>query len=745
MKCIKQICSFFCGIVLLSTSIAAHAIIPSSITGVYTVGTPDNCPTTCTVQSGATLNITGAGTTATFSADITVMPTAKLVLNGATIKMATATRIILVQASNSVDSGAMLLINGANALITSVTNTPTVGTLWQGIECQGSAWASVHAGAFVGMNGGTIQYATCAYTHYDPVIGFQDGFGRLYAVNATFKNNIRCLDVGNTWYMPTPREDSIAWIGNYAKNCNFILTSDFPYTPPDMVNMYGAGLIMHSCSFMANNYYATIPANNSNNFNFVNNTTGINSQLSIIWVEKATGAANGSSFSNLKNGLVVQNQYLSYKTIFSNSYLYCINGVSIDGSYNPLIYGNISNGPTPINDQSVPFIYPPYCSFFLRNCPIYIMEKNEIIYDISSVQTGFSGIVVMNSGDADNEVYRNSINAGSVGITSIGTNRSSTGETGLKILCNTSVDREAGIIVMNDPSGTNPVNGVHNLQYVDLGNPANDRSAANIFSRSYTIPYYDVFLETGTNDPSLFLYKYDAANATYENPIYSTPFTIQTANTNTCPAHNTRSTQNTLPLWYIGAKGQTPRFNATFSREERDKQEGARPAKDEVSGLTPEQAENLSNMRSVQNWLAQNKFNWAALPQSQKQLVYDAEQNDAMYAGSIARGLLSRYEGKHYDPIVLFPPKPEGGIAKTNVTSKDKIYPNPTSEGKVWLDWQGGDAVLQISDLSGKTVWSSKVNSGVVSLDIHKLISGTYLAQIQQNGKVVYTQKLVKL
>lgn len=79
-------------------------------------------------------------------------------------------------------------------------------------------------------------------------------------------------------------------------------------------------------------------------------------------------------------------------------------------------------------------------AILLTDCPVFCVEDNTITYSGNQPMT--YGIVVINSGDKTNTLYRNTINNAEVGIQAIGRNRNNTTsptapELGLKFLCNT--------------------------------------------------------------------------------------------------------------------------------------------------------------------------------------------------------------------------------------------------------------------------------------------------------------------
>ncbi|HAF27470.1 MAG TPA: hypothetical protein DCG75_00340 [Bacteroidales bacterium] len=88
-----------------------------------------------------------------------------------------------------------------------------------------------------------------------------------------------------------------------------------------------------------------------------------------------------------------------------------------------------------------------------------------------------------------------------------------------------------------------------------------------------------------------------------------------------------------------------------------------------------------------------------------------------------------------------------GDPLSTNFTIK--MYPNPASEF-VWVDLESEeikDAVIELFDLDGKLVYSSKLNviEGPNKVELGNLNSSQYILRISDNsGIVLQTFKLVK-
>ncbi|MCZ2102252.1 MAG: T9SS type A sorting domain-containing protein [Chitinophagales bacterium] len=73
------------------------------------------------------------------------------------------------------------------------------------------------------------------------------------------------------------------------------------------------------------------------------------------------------------------------------------------------------------------------------------------------------------------------------------------------------------------------------------------------------------------------------------------------------------------------------------------------------------------------------------------------------------------------------------------------LYPNPTSD-KLVIRTHGliDDALVIITDNTGKIVLKNRIISDAVEVDVRHFISGIYFASLSQNGQVIHTQKFIK-
>ncbi len=159
-----------------------------------------------------------------------------------------------------------------------------------------------------------------------------------------------------------------------------------------------------------------------------------------------------------------------------------------------------------------------------------------------------------------------------------------------------------------------------------------------------------------------------------------------------------------------------------------------------------QQVRNLATIFKTLQWLDQHNENWSEMPDNLKMPVYDYEVNDWMYAGAIARTLLTVHENRVYNPVYRMPTKrvsPQNG-KYTLQLKNDGIYPNPASE-VLSVNFNGGETgQLVIFDVTGKEVLREPLNGGPTNISIARLIPGLYIAEISVEGKIRYKEKLVK-
>lgn len=164
----------------------------------------------------------------------------------------------------------------------------------------------------------------------------------------------------------------------------------------------------------------------------------------------------------------------------------------------------------------------------------------------------------------------------------------------------------------------------------------------------------------------------------------------------------------------------------------------------QLDGQESAQVAHIADMYTAVQWLQQNDGDWDGLPGTMKDQVYDYEQEDAMFAGAIARSLLAQYEGRSYDPIYV---APEETYAPMNYTVKldnaNRIYPNPATD-HLLVSYTGNNAVLVLTDMAGREVLRQSLNGNRTIINIGKLPAGMYYAAIWSGTTILYQQKVVK-
>ncbi len=688
-----------------------------------------------------------------------------------------------------------------NSLVTSINSS--VNDMWGGIKAEEGIRYYGTGPAKTYMDGSTIQYSKCAWTTgvYIPPYGSTSN-PVIFAQADTFRNNIRNIysSESGTPQLAGSTLDPAQSLDIHL--CTFDYTEDFPLNPPDMVYLednVANSVLFSSCSFLGK---TTSPAY----------TTGINGVNTECIVQKDPYASYNSRFVNLKKGITnTANLTAERHMTVKNTFFYCRYAIDLSSNVGSSILNCSFAGPVPL-DPSIDPSTADYCFIFLRNCTSYAVEGNAWGYDIPDNWRNKAGLVVMNSGPANNEIYRNGRNSPvSLNIQALGTNKSVSGMTGLKILCNQNALSNYDISVMKDVA-VNSNNGIHNLQYIQGINPSLDISAANRFTAlPYPIvaPYGNYYIEPGVNNLAQFVYKYNT-NTPNEKPNNTNVPLLLMTNANTCPPHNTSTPPPPFPFssFIIQLHNAEDQINSiesnpapTYSdtvhlsyllsrhsaiidsvidpyRRNADIDSiilvyqqvkvgyhyrvmlaaayGDKSRYDDATqtllqtldnySLTADEQEQINRaitMYTVIQWLDNNNNDWAKLPEEMKQSVYDADMQDPMYAGAIARYLRVKYEGFEYDPIFRSPEALSPLSASMTLKQQEIIYPNP-AHNKLFVRWAEDNATLTLTSINGEVLLRQSLQHGVTGIPLDKLAAGVYIAQIEVGSKMVYKQKIIK-
>jgi len=820
---IKHLSKILCGL-LLCNAIASHATIPNSITGLYNVFGSDNCPTTCTVQNGGTLTISGAGITATFSGSITVMPGGKLYIqNGATVKMAANTKIAVKGGSAAVNAGGALYVH--NGHITSTA--PNV--FWSGIETStsgypGTAYVQIGDPTLLSNQDNLVENAIVGLRNYDsgnPNINATSG-GALDVRYSTMRNNIRHLALYNSQSFATP--DNIVNAGSTIsmlklfQYVTFINTATFnpPVAPVDMVYLNNCTNIpLWSCQFHNYNtpaYNTTLKGINAVNASFFLQSYPYSSNPQTTYRCAMTGFGTAVAATN---ALQTNRVCIVANTDFDS----CTYTVNFSGCFKPLIVNTTIHM---LQNSGV-----TQGGIYMDNCTGYTVEANNI--SAVGIKNIF-GILPRNSGTAANQVYRNAVVNCETGVEAMGINRSADGFNGLQILCNnlSSVYKSGIYVVPTSPTIPPPSFGIaiQQMNVVTLSNPATNvfASAANTFSNGSPLTSdFKVYPTSYVITPySGIFYRYSPAVAGQKpvNTNLATANIIATTYNSTCPAQtpgskptpypfsmfvqnnaaiekqirdvktdDIASTDPTEILAYLhtqqaklingiidyyqymdytdttGKGDYTDSIARVYQQvtigyeyqiylasafADKGRYDDAISTLNAIPGqyiLNDEETtyiNNLNDLFTVRQWLYQNDNSWDRIPGNLKDRVYQHEQDDAMFAGAMARSLLAQYEARNYDPIYIAPEDTDAPMgSKVKPGSANNIYPNPATD-HLLVSHTGDNAVLVLTDMTGREALRQPLNSNQTIINIKNLPSGMYYAVIWSGVAIQYQQKVVK-
>jgi hypothetical protein len=78
----------------------------------------------------------------------------------------------------------------------------------------------------------------------------------------------------------------------------------------------------------------------------------------------------------------------------------------------------------------------------------------------------------------------------------------------------------------------------------------------------------------------------------------------------------------------------------------------------------------------------------------------------------------------------------------TNELQLFKLYPNPSADGLFQLQGDMGNALMIISDMSGRIIENKLASTTENTLDIRPFGKGIYILRVQAGNKI-FTQKLI--
>jgi len=390
----------------------------------------------------------------TWATDLTMDRSVK-VKRGATLTINSVIKFP-PQAKTYIEPGAALLVKGG-------TLTNACYGMWQGIEVWGNSRLTqnnanqgyINLSENAVVENARIAISTCQ-SDKDGDIDWRTTGGIIIAKNCTFRNNYKAVQ-----FLAYSHPNT----SNF-RNVTFETTAPFIdgiSTPSDFVSLYGIhGAGFHGCTFRN----TTTTDNKSPEENHGNGIYSINSHYTIDDYEYCLVPIDPcpdpqiirSSFSGLHYGV---------KAVASDPAFYVnIKTTDFDSNYRSVYLDNADYSTVNLNTFHIPAYTLTndslYC-LYLNNCTGYSVQENYFksqFYPISIDQTPrpYIGIIVNNSGEADNEIYNNRFDSIPWGIIAQDKNRNANGSDGLRIKCNdfTSIHYDIAVVL----SGTHPTWGI---------------------------------------------------------------------------------------------------------------------------------------------------------------------------------------------------------------------------------------------------------------------------------------------
>lgn len=417
--------------------------------------------------------------------NITIKDGGKLTIKG-TVSNAETAKIV-------VEPGGELIVNGG--LLTKSLCTD----FWEGIQVRGNSNLSQvtqNQGAVRLMNDATVEYAVVGVQAYgidnNGNLISNSGGGIVLATNAIFSNNkiaIKINDYVNTNIFGVPQANESVVLSN-------LIQVDNDYF--ELTNIEPKGVVLSSVKTVS-----------------INGNTFNNSSSSLSGI--ATDVFN-SDVSIQK--YIVPNTYSGWEYgvkasgMRSSSYV-CLNENVFTNNGTSVLLNGISNSTCIFNEFN---LEPTQTGLYLDNCTDFEVEENTFYGGWNPTRPDNTvGLVVNNSTNNINEVYKNYFNEVHYSVLAQNSNRGDNGD-GLTFKCNTFTDNGFDIAVTADPGTNNP--GIAAIQGSNVDAP--DAPAGNIFSCSGSYgTYTDI-----NNEEMLFTYFHHVFPSENLMPEYYTDLTV---------------------------------------------------------------------------------------------------------------------------------------------------------------------------------------------------------------------------
>jgi hypothetical protein len=493
----------------------------------------------------------------------------------------------------------------------------------------------------------------------------------------------------------------------------------------------------------------------------------VGAQCTALMVPCPESGMTHSVFSNLTRGVYGINTGSPHGASVSRSdFSGVTSGVYLSGYSSPEMILNTFNVPGSLS-QFQPQI-PPY-GIYLDYCTGYHVEENA--FESTDPTPNSAGIIINNSGTADNEIYRNTFTNLRYGSAAQDVNKHpSDGITGLCFVCNTYKSTDAEIVVTRSGNYSRSV-GVSEYQHQHLS--GTNAPPFNLFYANYAATHFDIF-----NNCYPFTYPYPVSAPAPMGYVYQ-PIHVSTT---VSPNGLTGSFTSTC-VSKIGNGGALPDKDATSGDDpgagyqsmvenlklknsvrsafelavlylnmgevsEADKTLNSIPS--QFTLLADERTDYLdfSSVYLVMRELRLNLQTVNDLSDKQAETLKRIMEMNHNLPGAWARNLLISGGRLHYQEPFIPPVFEEKSLVAAENTATLNIFPNPASNEVTVtfkaIDEESVGATICVYDMTGTRIFAEKLRTGCSRLVIQtpEWPSGLYLVSLETDGTVMESVKL---
>jgi hypothetical protein len=357
-----------------------------------------------------------------------------------------------------------------DGMLSTLPNCDETISLWEGIQVIGNSnmpQLPQYQGALRTLGGAIIMNAKIGVAVYG--IDNNDNYmentsgGIIIIDNATFKSCKIGIDIRNYTYDNTNTAYKPQIVNSSFITTKKLYTYEPIETPIHIQILNNNEVSIAGCSFgaLGNDLFITLP--------WTQIPIGVKSWYSSVNI-------GNCSFGNLSYGVNALDftSELKMVDIDQNTFTDCLNGVYLNTLTNPQINRNefYFHENTLEADKVV--------QIFIDQCPTFVVEENYFnMWRPDQDLTPNFGIIINNSGPANNIVYKNEFYQAIYPILALGENRDDNGLNGLSLRCNTFYGTGHGAIVGYKGYSVNENDGIVRIHGNQNSNP--DDPAGNIF------------------------------------------------------------------------------------------------------------------------------------------------------------------------------------------------------------------------------------------------------------------------